>query len=158
MTDRQRETMQQKLLLQKTKNLMAQVDGVKILQYDEQGIPDDSTLRSIGFYSSEKIPEAKIAMQSDENAIVDWIISLLDSENVRTGDICCLWDGAFLVKMEILDMRAAVSSLWQCLRANHKSLVLITSDGETMLDFGSDSRDEYNILFDKYTLCRRCGA
>ena len=144
-----KQLLQKKILLQKTKNLMAKIDGIKILGYEEQNIFDDRMLRSIGFYNGEKTPDAAIAYSSDEESIVNWII---DNLGFEADESCCLWVQGFLVRIRILDIRAAVESLWNELNPNSKGFVLSTHDYKTMLEFGSDSRDEYSVLFDKYIL------
>ena len=144
-----KQILQKKILLQKTKNLMTKINGVEILDYEEEDMLDDRMLRSIGFYNGEKTPDAAIAYSSDEESIVDWIIDNLAFE---ANEICCLWVQGFLVRIRILDIRAAVESLWNELNPNSKGFVLISHDYKTMLEFGSDSRDEYSILFDKYIL------
>lgn len=144
-----RQLFQNKILLQKTKNLMSKINGIRVLEYEEQSIFDDSILDRVGFYNGTQTPDDKIAKTSDIESIVDWIIGLL---NFEVNEICYLWVHVFLVKIQLLDTRAAINDLWNLLNPNSKGVIVITSDHKTMFEFGSDSRDEHNILFDKYTL------
>lgn len=58
----------------------------------------------------------------------------------------------FLIKIQILNIKTAIIGLWNGIYEYHKGFVLINEKKSTMFEFGSDSRDEENYLFDKYPL------
>lgn len=144
-----KELLKRKLLFQQTKNLVSTIDGTEILDYEAQTLFDSDRLRNIGFYNATKTPDSKIDRLTDDENIIDWITDIL---NFKTDEICYLWVNDFLVRIKISDVRKAVQSLWSNLNPQSKGFVLITADKKTMFDFGGDSRDEYNYLFDRYDL------
>ena len=86
---------------------------------------------------------------SKESEIVEWIIDLVDFE---TTQIWYLWAYDYLVKVQILHVRTAIQNFWEHINPDSKGFVLIAENKKIMYEFGNDSRDEDNILFDKYFL------
>ena len=130
---------------------MSKIAGIRVLEYQEQSVFDDGALQRIGFYNGTQAPDDKIANTADTESIVDWIMGKLDFE---VNEVCFLWVNAFLVKIQLLDIKTAINTLWNSLNPRSKGFIVITSDYKTMLEFGRDSRDEHHILFDKYTLSK----
>ena len=144
-----RELLQKKAELQRTKNQISTIEGICVLSYEEQSIFDEKYLRGIGFYSSTKAADAKIPLHSTEAEIVEQILSLAELE---TGQIWYLWVNSFLVKFQITDVKKAVSNLWNKTNPNSKGFAIITKELNKMHEISIDSRDEKNILFDSYNL------
>lgn len=144
-----RELLQKKKILQQTKNIFSEIEGIRVLNYTEQNIFDKNYLQSIGFYNTAKEADSKIAYFSEESEIIEWIIGLVDFETAR---IWYLWVYDYLVRVQILDIRMAVQNLWEYINPDSKGFVLIDENKTIMYEFGNDSRDEDNILFDKYLL------
>lgn len=144
-----RESLQKKKFLQKTKIIFSKIEGIRILGYTEQGIFDENHLQNIGFYSITKQADSKISCFSKESEIIEWVIDLVDFETAR---IWYLWVYDYLIKVQILDVRTAIQNFWKYINPDSKGFVLITENKKIMYEFGNDSRDEDNILFDKYFL------
>ncbi len=144
-----RELLQKKRLLQRTKNILSKIEGIKILDYTEQKIFDENYLQNIGFYSITKEADSKISCFSEESEIIEWIIDLV---NFEIEQIWYLWIYDYLIKIQISDVRIAVKNFWIYINPDSKGFVLITENKKIMYEFGNDSRDEDNILFDKYYL------
>lgn len=144
-----RELLQKKKILQQTKNIFSEIEGIRVLNYTEQNIFDKNYLQSIDFYNTAKEADSKIAYFSEESEIIEWIIGLVDFETAR---IWYLWVYDYLVRVQILDIRMAVQNLWEYINPDSKGFVLIDENKTIMYEFGNDSRDEDNILFDKYLL------
>lgn len=144
-----RELIQKKKFLQRTKNILSKIEGIKILDYTEQKIFDENYLQNIGFYSITKEADSKISRFSEESEIIEWIIDLV---NFETEQIWYLWIYNYLIKVQISDARTAVQNFWKYINPDSKGFVLITENKKIMYEFGNDSRDEDNILFDKYFL------
>ena len=70
----------------------------------------------------------------------------------QIDQIWYIWLNGFLVRIQILNIKAAIMGLWNNIDSRHKHFVLINENRNMMYEFGSDSRDEYNYLFDKYLL------
>lgn len=144
-----RELLQKKRLLQRTKNILSKIEGIKILDYTEQKIFDENYLQNISFYSITKEADSKISCFSEESEIIEWIIDLV---NFEIEQIWYLWIYDYLIKIQISDVRIAVKNFWIYINPDSKGFVLITENKKIMYEFGNDSRDEDNILFDKYYL------
>lgn len=144
-----RELLQKKRLLQRTKSILSKIEGIKILDYTEQKIFDENYLQNIGFYSITKEADSKISCFSEESEIIEWIIDLV---NFEIEQIWYLWIYDYLIKIQISDVRIAVKNFWIYINPDSKGFVLITENKKIMYEFGNDSRDEDNILFDKYYL------
>lgn len=144
-----RELLQKKRLLQRTKNILSKIEGIKILDYTEQKIFDENYLQNVDFYSIKKEADSKISCFSEESEIIEWIIDLV---NFETEQIWYLWIYNYLIKVQISDARTAVQNFWKYINPDSKGFILITENKKIMYEFGNDSRDEDNILFDKYFL------
>ncbi|MBR1444024.1 MAG: hypothetical protein IJ583_10895 [Firmicutes bacterium] len=144
-----REKFQNKLQLQKTKNIISKIEGIQVIDYEKQDLFDVEHLRKIGYFSSDKIADAKISNHSSDFEIVDWIYNLAF---FQIEQIWYLWVNGFLVKIKILNVRTAILNLWKNIDRYSKGFVLIDKNKSAMYVFGNDSRDEENYLFDKYTL------
>lgn len=144
-----RELLQKKRLLQRTKNILSKIEGLKILDYTEQKIFGENYLKNIGFYSITKEADSKISCFSEESEIIEWIIDLV---NFETEQIWYLWIYNYLIKVQISDVRTAVQNFWKYINPDSKGFILITENKKIMYEFGNDSRDEDSILFDKYFL------
>lgn len=144
-----RRLLQKKKFLQKIKVIFSKINGIKILEYTEQKIFNNNYLQNIGFYSTAKQADSKIPFFSKESEIVEWIIDLVDFE---TTQIWYLWVYDYLVKVQILHVRTAIQNFWEHINPDSKGFVLIAENKKIMYEFGNDSRDEDNILFDKYFL------
>lgn len=144
-----RELIQKKKFLQRTKNILSKIEGIKILDYTEQKIFDENYLQNVDFYSIKKEADSKISCFSEESEIIKWIIDLV---NFETEQIWYLWIYDYLIRIQISDARTAVQNFWKYINPDSKGFVLITENKKIMYEFGNDSRDEDNILFDKYSL------
>lgn len=142
-----KELLAKKKTFQKTKNLLSQIGGIKVLEYEEQIILQHDKLQKMGFYDSAKLPDAAIWYLAKEQEIIEWIISLL---YLKSNDIYRIWLGDYLVKIRLTDVREAVCDLWNKIEPRAKGFILLSEDKKTMHDFGLDSRDEYRISYDRY--------
>lgn len=136
-----------KKAFQKTKNLLSEIGGIKVLEYEEQTSLHHDYLQQIGFYDAAKLPDAAIWYLAKEQEIIEWIISLL---HLKSNDIYRIWLGDYLVKIRLTDVREAVRDLWSKIEPRAKGFILLSEDKKTMHDFGLDSRDEYRISYDRY--------
>ena len=138
--------MKQKMDLQKAKNIVSCIRGISVIDFFESsGILDWDKLRELGYYSNDKIPQSKITMQSSDDEVVDWIINEI---SIKNNCIIYVLIGNFLVKINIENIEMSIHDLW--IKCNGFSFV--DEDLKVIYDFGSDSRDEYNYLYDRYEL------
>ncbi|WP_295157506.1 hypothetical protein, partial [uncultured Ruminococcus sp.] len=60
-----REELRKRLMLQKTKNLISVIEGIKVIEYEEQTLFDEEYLRRINYLGYDKIPDSNISDRSD---------------------------------------------------------------------------------------------
>ena len=146
-----KEKIQYKIKLQKTKNIVSKIKGIQVIDFEEQTLFDEEYLRKINYFSYDKIADAKISDSSNDSEIIDWIYKLM---NFQIDQIWYIWVNGFLVRIQILDIKTAILGLWKNIDPSCKGFVLIDENKNTMYEFGNDSRDEENYLFDKYLLVK----
>lgn len=144
-----KEKIQKKINLQKTKNIISKIEGIQVIDYEGPSIFDEEYLRRINYFSSEKIADSKISDCSNDFEVTEWIYKLMD---FQIDQIWYIFLNGFLVKIQILDIKTAIMGLWNDIYEYCKGFVLINENKNMMFEFGSDSRDEENYLFDKYSL------
>ncbi len=148
-----REILEKKKRLQKVRNVLKEISGITVLGiYENQYIPEFDgifeRLSKLGYYSPDKIPENSINFKSEDNVIYRWIIDSMKLENGMTVYLLCcdVW-----VKISFLDVCTAVKDIWNVIGG----FTIITEDLTVLKECGSDSRDEYNYLYDEYDLTVR---
>ena len=144
-----KEKLQKKINLQKTKNIISKIEGIQVIDYEEQYLFDEEYLRKIKFFSSDKVADSKISDYSNDYEVIEWIYKLMD---FQIDQVWYIFLNGFLIKIQILDIKTAIMSLWNGIYEYDKGFVLVNEKKSTMFEFGSDSRDEENYLFDKYPL------
>lgn len=140
--------LQTKLALQKTRNMMSEIKGIQILDYEEYSLSDEFLQKS-GYCSNDKIADARIPFCTDDEEIINIVCSLME---IKEEQILHLLVNGLLVKFQINDIRTAIHDIWDKTSPDSKGFVLINENKDTMYDLGSDSRDEDNYLFDIYSL------
>ena len=146
MTDRER--LQRKLAEQKARNIIKKIRSVQIIGQETCALPDHALLEKLGFYSQDKKPDSAIPESADLQEIIDRMLSLLNDES---GEIFFLLIYGVIYKVRFTDRAAALRELWTAPEAG-RYICLLNEDKTVLYEFGSDSRDEDNYLFDKYQL------
>ena len=140
-----KELLQKKILLQKIRNEVSKIEGISVLDYEENDFFDKEILREIGYYGDTKQPEDAITMDVSEKELLSWI---MERVTFKEAEICYLPYFPCLVKIQFLDVKTALRSMW--LLDHH--ICILTLDKKWIYEVGSDSRDEYHTLFDRYHL------
>lgn len=135
--------------LQKAKSILTKIEGIQVIDYEEQPSFDEDYLIRINYYNCDKNPDAKISISSNDAEIIDWIYKLID---FQLNQIWYIRVNDFLAKIKILDIRSAILELWKNINPPSNGFTLIDENNNTLYEFGNDSRDEGNYLFDKYPL------
>lgn len=130
------ELLQKKILLQRVRNMLKTISGIKVIEICENIKITDKIQN---YYSCEKVPDLKIARNSEN--IYSCIIENMHLMNNITVFILC---EGIPVKVKIMDVSTAVKSLWDI---NHE-ITIIDENMTKVYEIGFDSRDEYNYLFD----------
>ena len=150
--------LEKKKKLQKTRNMLKKLDGVEILYVYEEC--NDSKLKIIadslwnhtftGQYSNTKSPDSKIRRDSGDLDIYKWIKEVT---KLKTNQIVFLFYNGVLVKIQIADVDNAIQTMWNRIDERSKGFLILSENMDTLLEVGSDSRDEMHYLFDEYD-CR----
>lgn len=134
--------LEKKKQLQRVKNRIAAFSGLEIFDFEEKYLDE---IVDMECYRNKTLPEDKIRFDSNMQDIINWII---DNTPFHDESEIFLLVDSYCVHARILSRNEAYTSIW---RTTH-SITLISDDWRYMYEFGSDSRDEYHYLFDKYRL------
>lgn len=148
-----RELLEKKKKLQKVRNILKTLDGIKVLCIYET--PDSAleqileNLSDIGYYAYTKQPDSRISVKADDSLIYQWI-----AENMHLGnrDILFLLCKGIWVKIQIIETMTAMQSLWNQIDPCCKGFTVLNEAMDTLSEVGNDSRDELNYLFDVYSI------
>lgn len=132
-----------KLRMQKIRNILKDLNGLKILEISEIHF-DFKILKKSGYYADQKIPNSKISIYSKASDLYDWIIQCLQLED---GKILFLLLDSFPIKVKILNVEIAVKNLWQA-----REITILDVQQTVLSEICCDSRDEQHYLFDFYYL------
>ena len=126
---------------------LRQTDGICILKTeDARRILRTEMLPAIGFYDPQKHPDARIPVQASAAETAAWIVKCAA---LHAGMTAALWQNDLLVHIRITQPQTAAEALWETTAG---SLTLLHPERGLLDDFGSDSRDEAHLLFDRYCL------
>ena len=154
-----KELLKKKKKLQETRNILKIMNSIKILQiYETNEHPRltkiEDTFNKLGVFGIGKKPDDRIPYNTSEEKIIQWISKLL---LLKKNDILFWFCNGLWVKIEILNECQVIKDLWNHRKNYFKTnyslgFMIITDTMDKMFEFGFDSRDEYNILFDEYDL------
>ncbi|MDE6672941.1 MAG: hypothetical protein K2K16_12230 [Ruminococcus sp.] len=130
------ELLQKKILLQRVHNMLKTISGIKVIEICENIKITDKIQN---YYSCEKVPDLKIACNSEN--IYGFIIENMHLVNNMT--VYILFE-SIPVKVKIMVVSTAVKSLWN----TYHEITIIDENMTKVYEIGFDSRDEYNYLFD----------
>ena len=132
--------LERKKNLQRTKNILTEIAGIEVLDLEEKNFFDviDSEI-----FKSKIYPDSKIDFCKDIDEIVNWIV---DNTPFVTGDNTYLLIRDYSVYVKIMDLKMLYRTLWE----KEGAVIILSEDKHHLYDFGNDSRDEYNYVFDKY--------
>lgn len=131
-----KEILQKKILLQRVRNMLKTISGIKVIEICENIKITDKIQN---YYSCEKIPDLKIAYNSEN--IYSFII---ENMHLVNNMIVFILFESIPVKVKIIDVSTVVKSLWD----THHEITIIDENLTKVYEIGCDSRDEYNYLFD----------
>lgn len=150
-----KELLQKKIKLQTVRNILKTVNGVKILCIYENGDPIleriTESFSDMGYYSYEKQPDSKISVKSDALSIYQWII---ENMKIKNDDILFLLCEGIWVKIQIIEVISATQSLWNNIDTQCKGFTILNEKADKLLEVGNDSRDEWNYLFNEYSIAK----
>lgn len=132
--------LERKKNLQRTKNILTEIAGIEVLDLEEKNFFDviDSEI-----FNNKICPDSKIDFRKDSAEIVNWII---DNTPFVTGDNTYLLINNYSVYVKIIDLKMLYRTLWD----KEGAVIILSEDKHHLYEFGNDSRDEDNYVFDKY--------
>lgn len=150
-----KELLKNKIKLQTVRNKLKTINGVKILCIFENGNPIleqiSESLSNIGYYSYEKQPDSKISVKSDALSIYQWII---ENMKLKNNDVLFLLCKEIWIKIQIIEVISATQGLWNNIDTLCKGFTVLNEEMNKLLEVGNDSRDEWNFLFDEYSIAK----
>lgn len=132
--------------MQEARNIIKTIHGiivVKIYEPDE-GIISKIDYEKMGVYNSTKKPDEIIDLDVSEQWICDFIIRR--TKVSKGAHIQLLLSNGIWTNVEITDVESFLMSVFL---GNH-SITFMDNDYKLMYELGTDSRDEYHLLYDEY--------
>lgn len=148
-----KERLHKKLKLQTVRNILKTLNGVKILYIYENSDPIleriSENFSDMGRYTYSKQPDSKISVKSDDILIYQWII---ENMKLKNNDILFLLCEGIWIKIQIIEVMSATQCLWNNIDTLCKGFTVLNEEMDKLLEVGNDSRDEWNFLFDEYSI------
>lgn len=143
----------EKIKIQQAKNKLKLLEGIQVLVLLEHD--ENITLHNIfedyraSMCSQNTAPYSKLSENSSSQKIYSWIISVLHLAN---GQIYFFWCAGIWTKIKIVEVQTAVANLWHHDK-NEQGIgpvgfLLVDEKFHTIMEVGSDSRDESHYLID----------
>ena len=149
------ERLHKKLKLQTVRNILKTLNGVKILYIYENSDPIleriSENFSDMGRYTYSKQPDSKISVKSDDILIYQWII---ENMKLKNYDILFLLCEGIWIKIQIIEVMSATQCLWNNIDTLCKGFTVLNEEMDKLLEVGNDSRDEWNFLFDEYSITK----
>ena len=150
-----KERLHKKLKLQTVRNILKTLNGVKILYIYENSDPIleriSENFSDMGRYTYSKQPDSKISVKSDDILIYQWII---ENMKLKNNDILFLLCEGIWIKIQIIEVMSATQCLWNNIDTLCKGFTVLNEEMDKLLEVGNDSRDEWNFLFDEYSITK----
>ena len=105
----------------------------------------------MGRYTYSKQPDSKISVKSDDILIYQWII---ENMKLKNNDILFLLCEGIWIKIQIIEVMSATQCLWNNIDTLCKGFTVLNEEMDKLLEVGNDSRDEWNFLFDEYSITK----
>lgn len=147
--------LEQKLKVQRVKNVLKQLKGIEILELyekDEKEALNAVLEKYVPIQCSvHTVPFSRISNSASDAEVYQWIISEF---SLAEGQIFYYFCEEVWVRIRIIDLQAAVSSMWRYevpgsyVPGITVGFLLVDETLSTIMEVGSDSRDEYHYLID----------
>ena len=144
-----KEMLSKKIALQKVRNILKAIKGIKILCIYEEYDFTLEHISTMGYTSYSKQPDSKIPIDSNDSLICQWIKECMKLKN---DDVLFLLCNGIWIKIQIIEVTTATQSLWNNIDSYSKGFTVLTEKMDKLLEVGNDSRDEWNYLFDEYSI------
>lgn len=136
--------------MQGARNILKDLQGIQTIHLYEQGEGTIAqiNLEKMGVLSGYKEPDMVLEYNETYQTVADFL-------KVKTGlangqKIYLLLSNGIWSEVKILDVDQFIKSYFHSEYRNSFGIAFIDADMKKMYEYGSDSRDEYHLLYDEY--------
>ncbi|MDD7669044.1 MAG: hypothetical protein SOW14_08270 [Agathobacter sp.] len=145
-----KELLEIKKQMQGARNILKDLQGIQVIHLYEpgEGTIAQINLEKMGVLSGYKEPDMVLEYNETYQTVADFL-------KVKTGlangqKIYLLLSNGIWSEVQILDVDQFIKSYFHSEYRNSFGIAFIDSDMKKMYEYGSDSRDEYHLLYDEY--------
>lgn len=145
-----KELLEIKKQMQGARNILKDLQGIQAIHLYEpgEGTIAQINLKKMGVLSGYKEPDMVLEYNETYQAVADFL-------KVKTGlangqKIYLLLYNGIWSEVKILDVDPFIKSYFHSEYCNSFGIAFIDADMKKMYEYGSDSRDEYHLLYDEY--------
>lgn len=145
-----KELLEIKKQMQGARNILKDLQGIQTIHLYEpgEGTIAQINLEKMGVLSGYKEPDMVLEYNETYQTVADFL-------KVKTGlangqKIYLLLSNGIWSEVKILDVDQFIKSYFHSEYRNSFGIAFIDADMKKMYEYGSDSRDEYHLLYDEY--------
>ncbi|MCI6204557.1 MAG: hypothetical protein MR663_11865 [Lachnospiraceae bacterium] len=145
-----KELLEIKKQMQGARNILKDLQGIQVIHLYEpgEGTIAQINLEKMGVLSGYKEPDMVLEYNETYQTVADFL-------KVKTGlangqKIYLLLSNGIWSEVKILDVDQFIKSYFHSEYRNSFGIAFIDADMKKMYEYGSDSRDEYHLLYDEY--------
>lgn len=145
-----KELLEIKKQMQGARNILKDLQGIQVIHLYEpgEGTIAQINLEKMGVLSGYKEPDMVLEYNETYQTVADFL-------KVKTGlangqKIYLLLSNGIWSEVQILDVDQFIKSYFHSEYRNSFGIAFIDADMKKMYEYGSDSRDEYHLLYDEY--------
>ena len=145
-----KELLEIKKQMQGARNILKDLQGIQVIHLYEpgEGTIAQINLEKMGVLSGYKEPDMVREYNETCQTVADFL-------KVKTGlangqKIYLLLSNGIWSEVKILDVDQFIKSYFHLEYCNSFGIAFIDADMKKMYEYGSDSRDEYHLLYDEY--------
>lgn len=145
-----KELLEIKKQMQGARNILKDLQGIQVIHLYEpgEGTIAQINLEKMGVLSGYKEPDMVLEYNETYQTVADFL-------KVKTGlangqKIYLLLSNGIWSEVKILDVDQFIKSYFHLEYCNSFGIAFIDADMKKMYEYGSDSRDEYHLLYDEY--------
>lgn len=145
-----KELLEIKKQMQGARNILKDLQGIQVIHLYEpgEGTIAQINLEKMGVLSGYKEPDMVREYNETCQTVADFL-------KVKTGlangqKIYLLLSNGIWSEVQILDVDQFIKSYFHSEYRNSFGIAFIDADMKKMYEYGSDSRDEYHLLYDEY--------
>lgn len=145
-----KELLEIKKQMQGARNILKDLQGIQVIHLYEpgEGTIAQINLEKMGVLSGYKEPDMVREYNETYQTVADflkWKTGLANGQKIYLLLSNGIWS-----EVKILDVDHFIKSYFHLEYCNSFGIAFIDADMKKMYEYGSDSRDEYDLLYDEY--------